>query len=74
LIVDHYVLIGTLHQLRDPQSTIGNYLGSGFDGLDGGAVGFDSDFEESVDEPVLFSEEDDSDLVDEELMEDPVFL
>jgi hypothetical protein len=44
------------------------------DGLDGGAVGFVSDFVESVDEPELFSVEDGSDLEDEELVEEPVFL
>lgn len=54
--------------------SIDNHLGSGFDGVEGGGVGFASDFAESVEESELFSEEDDSDLEDEELVEEPVFL
>jgi hypothetical protein len=49
-------------------------LFSGFVGLDGGSFGFVSDFEESFDEPELFSEEAGSVLEDEGLVEDPVFL
>jgi hypothetical protein len=54
--------------------TIDNYLGSGFDGVEGGAAGFVSDFGESVDAPELFSVEADSDLEDEEPVEDSAFL
>jgi hypothetical protein len=58
------------------KSTIDNYFDSGLDGFDGGGVGFDLVFVESVDEPELFSADDDSDLdlEDEELVEDPDFL
>jgi hypothetical protein len=59
--------------------TIDNYLGSGFAGLAGGVVGFDSDsfdsdFVEFFDDPELFSVEDDSDFEAVELVEEPVFL
>ena len=54
--------------------TVDDYLGFGFEGASGGAFGFVSDFADSVDEPELFSAEDDSDLEDEGLEEEPVFL
>jgi hypothetical protein len=74
LIIDCRRLHNAWHNALESRNTIDNYLLSGFDGLDGGSFGFVSDFGESFDEPELFSVEDDSDLEDEELVEDPVFL